>query len=93
MELEEGEIICDKCRGSGNEATFENKPDYRVYSLCDKCKGKGKLDWIEVIVGKKQYNSYIITNIIPKIRHKYPKLIASDLLTIQPLVGVFDEEE
>ncbi len=38
MELKKGELLCPKCKGSGNQA------DYRVYMDCSYCKGTGKLD-------------------------------------------------
>ena len=45
--LNEGEVICDKCKGSGYS---------REYGLlrglkCDKCQGKGKLDWVSNAMG------------------------------------------
>jgi len=43
IELNEGEIICPKCGGHGDEYTF----------ICTKCLGSGKVDWIENIVGVK----------------------------------------
>lgn len=52
VEINEGEVICYKCKGSGKLI-----PDsYNLYTSypreCDKCFGCGKLDWIENIVGK-----------------------------------------
>jgi len=46
-ELEEGEMICDKCQGRGH---YETGPF--TGSICGKCQGTGKVDWIENIVGK-----------------------------------------
>ena len=53
IKLEEGEIICSKCNGSGESYTDPIYVEYFGNKSCKKCKGKGKLDWIEVIVGKK----------------------------------------
>ena len=55
MELnkDKGEIICPKCKGSGNQADWMHLPDYRAYMECSHCNGEGKLDWIENVVGKK----------------------------------------
>ena len=52
VKINEGEVVCDKCKGSGKLI-----PDsYNLYTPypreCDKCFGCGKLDWIENIVGK-----------------------------------------
>lgn len=41
LELEEGEVVCDKCKG-----------EYTFY--CSKCLGTGKLDWIENARGGKR---------------------------------------
>ena len=53
MELKPGEVICDKCNGSGlnKDPMFQD-----IWGLtdCPKCDGKGKLDWIANIVGKQQ---------------------------------------
>ena len=54
MKLYPGEVICDKCNGTGHQATWENIPDYRVYTPCSKCHGDGKLDWLENIMGKRE---------------------------------------
>jgi len=57
-ELEEGEVICNKCNGKRRIRT--DKPKWwqlrlsEVESLCPKCFGDGKLDWIENAVGKKR---------------------------------------
>ena len=47
--LKEGETICSECNGTG-----ENKPGKRlgITIACRKCCGHGKLDWVEMIVGK-----------------------------------------
>jgi hypothetical protein len=54
-ELEEGEVLCDVCKGYGyitDEAWGRR--------VCKKCQGMAKLDWIEKIVGKKEpdYSGY-----------------------------------
>ncbi len=57
-ELEEGEVICNKCNGKRRIRT--DKPKWwqlrltEIESLCPKCWGDGKLDWIENAVGKKR---------------------------------------
>ncbi len=77
--LKEGEVICDKCRGdsiiSGPFAS----------SICSKCWGTGKLDWIELCTGKKMPDSLFA---LPKIRTMYPKLIAEEIISIQPMQGI-----
>jgi len=40
--------LCPKCKG--NSIVGKGKPN--VWG-CDHCNGEGKLDWIEVVVGKK----------------------------------------
>ena len=43
IELEDGEVICPECKGH----TYNN-----IFRYCHKCFGDGKLDWIDMIVGK-----------------------------------------
>lgn len=59
MDLNPGEIICDKCNGRGLTYTPSSKFSITGHMSgdqykCIKCKGTGKLDWIENIVGKKK---------------------------------------
>jgi DnaJ-class molecular chaperone len=49
MKLNEGEVLCDNCNGSG-ESLF---PYQALKKECTKCQGDGKLDWVEAVVGKK----------------------------------------
>ena len=42
--LNEGEVICDKCDGTGDISGGG-------YVKCPKCKGKGKLDWVTNAMG------------------------------------------
>lgn len=51
--LKEGEIVCNDCNGCGEINIFEDDEDIH-YENCSKCKGTGKLDWIEVVVGKRK---------------------------------------
>ncbi len=44
MRLKVGEMVCDKCNGSGIART----------RLCKKCYGLGKLDWIDNIKGSNE---------------------------------------
>lgn len=48
-DLEEGEVLCDMCKGYGY---INNEQWGRM--VCRKCQGEAKLDWIERIVGKKE---------------------------------------
>ena len=43
IELLVGEVICPKCNGKDKLGRF---------ALCDRCWGTGKLDWIELAMGK-----------------------------------------
>ena len=47
MKLNPGEVICPKCKANN----IVEKGNLMVWG-CDKCQGVGKLDWIEVVVGK-----------------------------------------
>lgn len=51
IELLEGEEICPKCKGKGE--TYNHHTDWAVkWRTCDRCWGAGKLDWIEMAMGK-----------------------------------------
>jgi hypothetical protein len=53
IELYEGEELCPKCKGKGETYNLQN--DWGVkWQMCDRCWGEGKLDWIEMAMGKKQ---------------------------------------
>mgnify|MGYP002628953280 CR=1 FL=1 len=59
MEIEPGEVICDKCNGTGETIRLfmfnysgMNEHGERK-DMCPKCKGDGKLDWIDNVLGKK----------------------------------------
>jgi len=43
INLKDGEVICPECKGHSYN-------DYSRY--CHRCFGAGKLDWIDMIVGK-----------------------------------------
>jgi DnaJ-class molecular chaperone len=46
--LESGEILCPKCNGTGAvDGNFHSPAP-----VCDRCWGAGKLDWIDLIMGK-----------------------------------------
>jgi hypothetical protein len=50
--LNEGEMICDKCEGTGKES---NTSASTLYSrFCKKCLGSGKVDWVDNAMGGKK---------------------------------------
>jgi len=51
MKLEEGEMICDKCNGTGTNLDQTFGDDLR-HSWCNKCHGRRKVDWITNIIGE-----------------------------------------
>ena len=53
MKLELGEVICPKCEGGGSYPKKFAKLEDPYYNRCIKCLGSGKLDWIEMCMGKK----------------------------------------
>ena len=56
MNLKEGEIICDKCKGAGSTKVKRDprrSGPYHPTMICIKCLGEGKIDWIENIIGVK----------------------------------------
>ena len=55
-DLQEGEVICNRC--NGRRVIRTDKPSSwrvlfkEVEEVCPKCWGEGKLDWVENVVGK-----------------------------------------
>ena len=70
MELEEGEIICLECNGSGRQGftISHSKGSERLTINCQQCDGDGKFDWIENVLGKKNHGPIRIDN-LTKNRH------------------------
>ena len=64
LKLNDGEIICPQCNGTGEPNNNMIKAHEIRYDLvplhCDKCYGNGKLNWVENIVGKKHKRSLYI---------------------------------
>jgi len=51
VELLPGEELCPKCKGKGE--TYNHHTNWAVkWQMCDRCWGDGKLDWIEMAMGK-----------------------------------------
>ncbi len=89
-ELKDGEQFCKVCHGEGmvkarKGVEFKN----RELLVCHACYGTGKLDWVEKVVGKK--SNLFIT--LPLIRKMYPRLIAQDILSVQPAEGLNEKEK
>lgn len=61
--LKPGEIICDRCNGSGYESTYEPptwfSPQTNAWR-CKKCYGSKKVTWLENVLGKEEdVDSYV----------------------------------
>jgi len=53
LKLNDGEIYCNRCNGSGDDPDFTGEKNGFVMD-CSKCRGTGKVNWIENIFGKQQ---------------------------------------
>lgn len=82
QDLKEGEVICNKCEGGGSWPQKFLELENPAWVRCPKCQGCGKLDWIEAVVGKPK----TIWFNIPKTRKQYPKLLASEIVSVQPMM-------
>ena len=83
-DLNEGEVICNKCEGGGSWPPKFLDITSPSWVRCPKCHGDGKLDWIYNATGKPKINPY--DNIaMPTLRQSYPKLLASELISVQPM--------
>jgi hypothetical protein len=48
-----GEEICPECKGTGKKRDkVIGGAGYEIISVCERCWGDGKLDWIEMAMGK-----------------------------------------
>lgn len=57
--LDEGEMLCPKCRGKGRIPIKEKNLNILKTTLeCDYCLGKGKTDWVEILTKKKRISDY-----------------------------------
>jgi len=75
IKLKGTEVICYNCHG--------NTPAFgESLAVCMVCWGTGKLDWIDLCVGKKRPS---VIDSMPILRKTYPKLIAKELISIQPV--------
>ena len=70
-DLKEGEIVCNKCGGTGRTTVKLAKPTINITGFCLKCSGRGKLDWIENITGVKR--GFFRWDLLPKIRPEFLK--------------------
>jgi len=55
MELKPGDKICKECNGSGIINPEKRFDGGTIVAICSSCDGDGKFDWIEQVVGKKQF--------------------------------------
>ena len=79
-ELLPGEEICPDCSGTG---LAEDYRKYQFPPMCGKCWGAGKLDWIQMAMGKSMNPCSSI--VLPKLRTVYPRLIAQDIVGCHPI--------
>jgi hypothetical protein len=69
-DLKPGEFLCPMCHGNKSMCYMEKGFYHPV--ICTRCDGEGKLDWIEMVVGKKKlpkitpYNYYDVYGVINK---------------------------
>ncbi len=72
--LDETEMICDKCNGKGIIPPKLNSNAWP--SICTKCQGDGKVDWISNIMGKPRNpqiydtSSFVVYHTSPPIGSK-----------------------
>ena len=100
MTINDDEVLCDKCNGLGyllNEFRI-SKNNNKFHKVCPKCLGDGSFDWIENIVGKKDFRPgspldmekmYISANAAPSIKHlETLNLVGLGLITEEKLNGI-----
>jgi len=87
--LEEGEIICDRCNGTGDAGDNQFPGAWRSWEpTCNKCWGAGKLNWIENVFGKDHpvnisgtsgTMGYSGTSGTPTVHHKFSDPFGSNV--------------
>ena len=82
VEMKPGEELCPECKGTGNRRKTEEKSS--LHFFCFRCNGTGKIDWVQKAMGPQSVNPYDNMN-IPLVRHHYPKLLAEELVSVQPM--------
>ena len=72
---------CYNCNGSGKLPAFDTFPEIDCYL----CSGTGKLDWLDYIIPP---DPDLL--VLPGIKEFFPKLIAKELVSVQPMTCVID---
>jgi DnaJ-class molecular chaperone len=68
MELENGEIICDRCNGTGRD------PDKKRYKSspwayrCSKCNANGKISWLQNIITENYHPTLILKSKLSQLK-------------------------
>ena len=88
MNLNEGEIICPKCDGTGNTKGNE-------FRFCDKCFGEGKLDWVSNVMGKiippsSPLNRLNVRRLVYYIRNTLDNMFVESASTNEALKVIMD---
>lgn len=89
IELLPGEVICPDCKGTGNKRKGQTEVTFSF--ICFRCRGAGKLDWVTRAMAPRPLLPYDSIQ-IPLVRHHYPKLIAEELFSVQPMEGPTKDE-
>lgn len=85
--------ICESCNGTGKVQVKGMSSDGSTTVMtCYDCNGEGKLNWIENVLGKSDDDPYKMI-VMPVIREWYPKLIAQDLVSVQPMTDIFKDDK
>ena len=81
MKLEPGEYVCDNCEGTGKLPVNINRQSFP----CWRCGGDGKIDWVTNAMHEDPTTRIYRSLRIPKIRRAFPKLLAEELCSVQPV--------
>lgn len=66
MKLEPGEVICDKCNGTGTFIEDPTLGDAWKHPWCPKCHGAKKVDWVTNAIWKKENCHYVKPGVYTK---------------------------
>lgn len=82
---------CLTCRGTGKRYIVRERENKTIYEpkQCNRCGGSGYMDWIDNIKYNKDGGYFTSENTLelPRIRCPFPRLVAEDLINVDPWVS------